>query len=133
MQQTERLKLNLIEQTDVVDPQPINENMEILEGELADLRQSFPVKHMALGVYSGNGGSQTIELEFTPAAVLVFNRSLNAQTANQAAFAVADGPAYVRTTVGLEIVANGFAVTQEAANNNGVNLSSTKFHYLALG
>ena len=95
MQQTENLKLNLIETGDPISPAPLNENAQKLEAALAaetaaraDADAALAQADAALsgrvtaleahkvvfGTYNGNGSkSQTISLGFTPKAVLVYS------------------------------------------------------------
>lgn len=95
MQQTNKYKLNLIERDDVFSPAALNENAQKVEGALeavtahadagdraeaaarAVLAQrvtALEAHKMVVGSYTGNGDSsngQTINLGFTPAAVLL--------------------------------------------------------------
>ena len=84
MQQTEVLKLNLIEGSDPVSPEPINKNMELLEGALADTLQSALAAvgsggktcRIACGSYTGTGkvGASTptsISVGFRPLLVAI--------------------------------------------------------------
>lgn len=101
MQQTETYKLNLIEKTDTFSPDALNENARKVENALsaatahtdagdraeASARASadaalaqrvtaLEAHKMVVGTYTGNGSTtdgQTINLGFTPAAVLLCN------------------------------------------------------------
>ena len=84
MQQTENLKLNLIETGDPISPAPINENAQKIEAALtseATARQTadaaldsrvtaLELHKIVLGSYSGSSAAQTIELGFTPKFVI---------------------------------------------------------------
>lgn len=131
MQQTETLKLNLIETGDPISPAPINENAEKLEaalaaldGTAADLQGRVTVleaKKMVVGTYEGTGsyglGSQTIKLGFSPLALIV-------SCYNNAGMVIRDSP-----TDQLEITATGFV----ASNSSGIdfNNDSTTYRYIA--
>lgn len=76
MQQTETYKLNLIEGSDDFSPQPLNENMEAIEGVLAALEAGQP--RIVIGSYPGTGdyGSDnptSLTFDFKPAAVFIAN------------------------------------------------------------
>ena len=88
MQQTQNLKLNLIETSDPLSPAPLNENADTLDAALAaldetaaDLTQRMIALEncrMVAGWYQGNGDNNgiTIDLGERPAAVLVFYTSI---------------------------------------------------------
>ena len=88
MQQTQNLKLNLIETSDPLSPAPLNENTSTLDAALAaldetaaDLTQRMIALEncrMVAGWYQGNGDNNgiTIDLGERPAAVLVFYTSI---------------------------------------------------------
>lgn len=95
MQQTAKYKLNLIEKSDTFSPDPLNQNTQKVENALsaatahadagdkaeaaarAALAQrvtALEAHKMVVGTYTGNGSTtdgQTINLGFTPAAVLL--------------------------------------------------------------
>lgn len=97
MQQTAKYKLNLIEKSDTFSPDPLNQNTQKVENALsaatahadagdkaeaaarAALAQrvtALEAHKMVVGTYTGNGSTtdgQTINLGFTPAAVLLCN------------------------------------------------------------
>ena len=87
MQQTDNLKLNLIEGTDPVDWQPLNENFTALEAALSSANQKVGMIQqylngsenckIAAGSYTGNGscGSDnpnTLTLPFAPKLLIIF-------------------------------------------------------------
>lgn len=88
MQQTENLKLNLIETGDPISPAPLNENAEKIEAalrtktgaaETAVLTQrvvELEKLHFACGEYTGDGvRNHFIPLGFTPSVVILYNGS----------------------------------------------------------
>lgn len=84
MQQTENLKLNLIEPTDAVDPAPINENFRAVERELsaltalaADVGSGGKNCRIAWGSYVGDWGSgashpNTLTFDFVPVLLVCY-------------------------------------------------------------
>ena len=147
MQQTENLKLNLIETGDPISPAPINENAEKIEAALTsglaaaraeaaagdaalDARvQVLELHKFVCGTYIGNtfsyGGSQIIDLGFTPAAVVV--SSISTRSAG-AGICVQGHPVSV-----VEIVANGFKVTNysDEGVSSSANAKDYKYSYIA--
>ncbi|MGN0985697.1 MAG: hypothetical protein ACI4OU_04310 [Candidatus Enterenecus sp.] len=74
MQQTETYKLNLIEGSDAFSPQPMNDNMEVIEGALEALAGGQ--LHIAAGSYTGTGtyGEDTpnsLTFDFQPKVVII--------------------------------------------------------------
>ena len=70
MQHTEKYQLNLIEPSDELSLDPLNENMTKLEAALDGCSR------VAFGTYRGNGQqSQKIDLGFTPKAVLIISET----------------------------------------------------------
>lgn len=134
MQQTETLKLNLIETGDPISPVPLNENAEKIEAALtakadaeaaADLDQRlqvFEAKKFAVGTYKATSDSDNIvTLEFTPYAVLIHycgggigftSLALTGQYGDS-----------------LEIVENGF----KTSVGSGFNIRTGYYTYIALG
>lgn len=128
MQQTENLKLNLIETGDPISPVPLNENMDKIEAaltseietrqaETADLDhrlQVFEARHFVVGSYVGTGmKTQDIALGFTPQGVLA-QPNYDSQGA---LLALNDEPGRNHYGVALEIIPNGFRVTMNAVAN----------------
>ena len=79
MQQTETYKLNLIEGSDTFSPQPLNENMEAIEGILQELTAGQV--RVAAGTYEGTGiyGYQTpctLTFDFEPKLVMVYEEDM---------------------------------------------------------
>lgn len=145
MQQTEKLKLNLIEGGDTVSPEPINENMELLEAAVtaaadmaAQVGSGGKTCRIAWGSYAGTGkygadNPNRLTFDFCP--VLVMIRAV--------------GPKYTATFVrdcsgGSNAWDSGVAV-QVTWSDNGVswysattpeyqsNASGYTWHYVALG
>ena len=146
MQQTQNLKLNLIETDDSLSPAPLNENMDKLEAaitaesetrqtETAALDQRLQVLeiHKAVtGTYQGSYGEvqQTIELGFTPAAVFIA-----CQQKTYTVLALLDSPGYTSTRAAdITIVPNGFLVGFDLKLGFGggaFNNHNTLYHYIA--
>ena len=145
MQQTETLKLNLIETGDPLSPAPLNENAEKLETALAALDgtaaaetaartaettaldarvTALELKKVVVGTYIGNASAsdpttkQSIELGFKPAAVLVVMGS-------DATMAAWEAPGKL-----LTLTETGFHVRNNT-NYTGLNLSTNPYHYVA--
>ena len=66
MQQTSKYQFNLVEGSDDFSPTPLNQNMEKVEALLADLGAEAAEKGFVIGSYTGNGGTQSIDLGFKP-------------------------------------------------------------------
>ena len=146
MQQTQNLKLNLIETDDSLSPAPLNENMDKLEAaitaesetrqtETAALDQRLQVLeiHKAVtGTYRGRYGEVqlTLELGFTPAAVFVA-----CQQKTYTVLALLDSPGYTSTRAAdITIVPNGFLVGFDLKLGFGggaFNNHNTLYHYIA--
>ena len=129
MQQTQNYKLNKPETTDPFTPAPLNENADKLEGALTALDErvtTLEAHKIAAGCFKGNGGTQTIELGFTPIAVFITHRS-----AIQYTFAVTDFPSYPEkgTAHVVTIVENGFVVRYSSV----INSSGGDNAYFAIG
>lgn len=131
MQQTETYQLNLIETSDNFSPVPLNENMDKVEAKFAaldgadealDSRVTVLEAHrIAIGTYKGNGStSQTIQLGFTPLAVLVMGENSNPE--------MATGVFPCRSTT-MTIQEGGFTVTN---NNTYMNASNRNYTYFAI-
>ena len=75
MKQTDNYQFNIIETADTFSPEKLNENTEDIDKKLAEHETriaSIEVHQMVVGSYRGNNGTQTINLGFTPAVVIVF-------------------------------------------------------------
>lgn len=155
MQQTEKYQLNLIEKDDVFSLDPLNENMEKVEGALSaatahadagdaavtaafqaadaalDQRvQVLELHKFAYGSYTGNaegyGSSQFIELGFTPVAVIVSNLNITTHVLD---VALADSPA---SSV-IQIQPGGFKAWYKVTGNSSqsASIKDYKYEYLA--
>lgn len=105
-----------MEKEDKFSPDPLNENVQRVEAELAALDDAdaaldarvtlLEAKKIVAGTYVGNGSILTVELDFTPRAVL-------AQTPNSGfcGFATAE-----QRCVEIKIVENGFQVNSGSTN-----------------
>ena len=119
MQQTQNLKLNLIETSDPLSPAPLNENTSTLDAALAaldetaaDLTQRMIALEncrMVAGWYQGNGDNNgiTIDLGERPLAVMVMGRN---SYYSYVGFVTGDSTTNSQNSVDLEIVDNGFQV-----------------------
>lgn len=82
MRQTEQYQFNLLDGTDKLSPQPLNENMEKVEEAFGQAAQALAAAvgsggynaRIAFGQYTGtgvSGGSQTFETGFRPVMLAV--------------------------------------------------------------
>ena len=131
MQQTETYKLNLIESSDPFLPDALNENTqkieEVVQEKLGEMDARVTVLEgfkFASGFYTGTGGAQTIELPFSPVAVLT-----PLATRGAPILSVKGRTAPER---GLRPVENGFIVDQYS-NDVAVNSNGGIYHYIAFG
>ena len=143
MQQTETSKLSLIEKDDAFSPDALNFNAEKLSDILAvtdfgaravrDVQQSLDqrvtaleAKKMVVGTYIGNAAQnysaifQTINLDFTPFAVIVFGL--------YAEMALPENPGY-----SVELTETGFRVHNSSNTGIHSNLSNQRYTYIAFG
>ena len=140
MQQTENLKLNLIETGDPISPAPINENAQKIEAaltsevetrqaETADLDQrvtTLELKKLVFGSYIGNGiSNHIIALGFTPIAVLIRHANF---TSNPIALLLAEQQENTRYAV---VVDNGFNV--HSGSETSFNVKGYSYNYIAFG
>lgn len=138
MQQTETLKLNLIETGDPISPVPLNENAEKIEAALTAKADAADVTdlgarvtvleghHFACGSYRGTGsannGLQTFHLGFAPAVVLAHsgnNGNSIMATDNNESF--------------IKLTEDGFQVRYIASNGVSLNTENLLYYYLAIG
>ena len=134
MQQTENLKLNLIETGDPISPIPINENAQKIEAALdaQDARLTvLEAKYIVSGTYIGDGQtSQFIDLGFTPKAVVVHHEYIAYYTA----LAVAGQSSSSGSKIALEVVENGFKAYNSPPSSSihrDMNESGQKLNYIA--
>lgn len=151
MQQTTNYKLNLIEKTDTFSPDPLNENMEKVEGALTQLGnaneaetaaraaviaeldqrlKAFEVHHVAMGRYSFNRFSAQAydaDLGFTPKVVLFFTVG---QYFECAALVDPEGSSEFASQY-AQIVPGGFHVAGNSTTNP-FNQTYRSYIYLAL-
>ena len=129
MQQTETYKLNLMEGSDTFSPQPLNENMEAIEGVLKELASD----RVIVGSYTGDGTTDRfIEVGFTPKALLLFIQfGSNSQECfiltEQFVFLICSSQIMFTTTNDCAITDNGFRVGGVAFNYSGKT-----DHYIAI-
>ena len=155
MQQTEKYQLNLIETSDAFSPAALNQNTQKVEAALAakadtaetgqqlaalaaantalDGRVTVLEAHkMVVGSYTGNGipDGQTIDLGFTPAAVLVgkSGNSLYLLTPENPAGYFAAASIYY-----LKVVVGGFwAGNSGGSIDGGWNTQNQTYYFIAL-
>ena len=120
MQQTQNLKLNLIETGDPLSPLPLNENAEKLDAALTDVsRRVIQLEgcRIIVGVYQrfSSADSQIIDLGGRPAAVLAAGHSVGSP---HMGFVVGDQVAVQGSTTvpNLRILDNGFEVSGLLSN-----------------
>lgn len=111
------------------------------EGRLEEVNENFgkldAASRVVVGSYSGNGAeSQTIELGFTPTAVLVASRHYGFMGGGTVYGGLARPELSVHSWQGsqavLEIVEDGFRVFFRSDNNIYANLSGEGYSYLAI-
>ena len=108
MQQTQNLKLNLIETSVPLSPAPLNENADTLDAALADVSQrvvSLENCRIVMGRY--DSGQKLIDLGERPLAVMVMGRN---SYYSYVGFVTGDSTTNSQNSVDLEIVDNGFQV-----------------------
>lgn len=135
MQQTKTHKFNLIEPSDTFSPNPLNENMEKVEGALAALTSAdaalrgtaadlqtrvatLEAHHIAIGSYQGTEKDWTLELGFTPLYIVIdgynFYRGIDF---------------YLGTQLNGRIVENGIFLMGGYRN---LNLTTKQYNYFAI-
>ena len=133
MQQTQNLKLNLIETDDPFSPSPLNENTEKIEAALGAVEDSLDArisileaKKVLFGTYVGQNIIQTIPLDFTPFAVFVQYPDIHG---GGSALTIGENKAYYgagRTPI-LTIVENGFKI------GTGLIADKVPYNFIAFG
>ena len=106
MQQTQNLKLNLIETSDPLSPAPLNENASTLDATLADVSQrvvSLENCRLVMGRYES--GQKIIDLGERPLAVMV--TGIGSENVRMG-FVTGDNTTISQNSVDLQIVENGF-------------------------
>ena len=106
MQQTQNLKLNLIETSDPLSPAPLNENASTLDAALADISQrvvSLENCRLVMGRYES--GQKIIDLGERPLAVMV--TGIGSENVRMG-FVTGDNTTISQNSVDLQIVENGF-------------------------
>ncbi len=116
MQQTQNLKLNLIETSDPLSPAPLNENTSTLDAALADVSQrvvSLENCRLVMGRYES--GQKIIDLGERPLAVIVMGRGSNY---SYTGLVTGDSTVISQNSVDLVIVDNGFQVGGHLYSSN---------------
>ena len=158
MQQTTKYKLNLIEKSDTFSPDPLNQNTQKVENALsaatahtdagdraeASARASadaalaqrvtaLEAHHIYVGTYTGNGSTtdgQTINLGFTPAAVLLCNyNTQNFHMLTEENYVAGSSPGTIFYYT--RIVEGGFW-TKTGSPYGIWNEKNAKYHFIAL-
>lgn len=154
MQETEILKLHLIEGSDAVDPTPINQNMEALETETQAIRTALGAAidgltaagalcHFAQGSYTGTGkyGSSspnTLTFRFPPKLLFLFPSSAvteanyNFDTVYGVGLAEAGRLFSIGSACTFSVSGNTASWYHEGGNGYQFNLPA-KYYYIALG
>ena len=142
MQQTEKLKLNLIDRDDPFTPDQLNENTkemekvlveqrEMLAEELADMGKTLMGGLASKGTctayegsYKGDGiTGRTIELGFAPKLLLMFASGLNLVSHNWS-YRMSGSNLY---DSGIRLTATGFRITNSTQNQEGLTFSYVAF------
>lgn len=148
MQQTTKYKLDLIEKTDAFSPEALNENAQkvetalaalddadaLLDGRATDLESrvtALEVKKIVMGSYTGNGKVVSVDLGFTPAAVLVCGSHFS--LANPVAVALADRTAYVDEKRPELIIVEGGFRAGEMSYTGYLCANGKPYCYIAFG
>ena len=110
-----------------------NEDLAKIDNALKEVEDSIPEKLIAVGSYTGNNGTQTINVGFTPKAVFVHNRRVDVTDGFLSAMAVTNSAASEQSnnTTLLTITTNGFKVIQ--GTSASLNSSYYTYNYIALG
>ena len=128
-----------MEKKDAFSPDPLNENMEKVEGALggeaaaraaadAALDQRlkvFEARHVAIGTYTPAQTALDIDLGFAPHAVLILSVSEQIYNAMLVPGSIARHDA--------ALTARGFKISAGQSESTILNRSGVKFAYLALG
>ena len=163
MQQTETYKLNLIESTDTFSPAPLNENMQAIEGVLAEQAASLKGQaetlnklaaaalKIAMGTYTGTGtygsdSKNSLAFGFQPKLVLVmggaqsclflrgFGSGLGHSCVNGDADRLVQTAAWNGNTLTWYIhEAIGDSGSYQQWATHQLNEVNTTYHYLAIG
>lgn len=140
MEKTENFNLNRWEPADEIRVEDFNDNSDKIDEALAKLTAGMP--KIVCGTYTGNGAaSQTIELGFTPKAVLVVTTYGQMQSSPyyNGGLAVTDNPVKMGSTGHkvVEIIENGFNVYHNTTVSSSqyvfANANTLLYHYLAVG
>ena len=135
-------KLNGYTKDQIVSEAKTNVNATQLEGHPASYFATTASVAAAggyvVGTYTGTAtknkpGTQTIQLEFTPSAVIVIKN--DGETANGTrtcgGLALKDHPTTNGGSNSIEIVANGFVVSSYNGNYDATNEYSSQYYYIA--
>ena len=135
-------KLNGYTKDQIVAEAKTNVNATQLEGHPASYFATTASVAAAggyvVGTYTGTAttnqpGTQTIQLEFTPSAVIVIKH--DGETANGTrtcgGLALKDHPTSGGGSDSIKIVENGFVVSSYKGNSDGTNDYSSRYYYIA--
>lgn len=124
MQQTEKLKLNLVEDTDKFSQEPLNENMKLLDENVGRLEAEVAKKGTCTAVadtFEGDGSmSRDIELGFAPVFAIMYGDYAGTAlgfAAQNWGFMFRSGMFY--SGAGFKLTENGFHLTGGGFNKQG--------------
>ena len=147
MQKTNRLKLNLMEDSDHVSPEPINENAQLLEAEADAIRADLAtlatevgdggqVCRIISGTYTGTGtygegNKNTLTFAFVPMVVRVFPP----EGSYAAATMLRNGNTALHGNYTFPIEWGEHSVSWYSKNSaaDQLNYSGKTYHYIAFG
>lgn len=147
MQHTNQYQFNLIENTDTFSPDPLNENAEKMEEELAELSKSIEeaaagCAKIAIGSYSGTdtyGKSKPMKLTFgfTPQVVLVLRSTAALHSTYGASLMLIrpNATGCVDTNYSVTVTWGEDSVSWYSTDNQvyQMNTSGWTYYYVAIG
>ena len=138
---SEHLQLHLWEPGDSVLRTEFNENWEKLDASAAQAQADLTaglaevtnsLRKVAVGTYTGNGGTMTVKLGFKPIAVFVCNQRVDVYDGYLCGLALSGQPAFEQynSTKLLILTSTGFQAIH--GTNASMNASSYKYNYIAV-
>ncbi len=127
MHQTTKYALNLIDPSDDLSPDPLNENMNKIETELDGCSR------LVFGTYKGDGErTQKIDLGFTPKALMIVDDTGTMGNANRIYGGLVFSDTVLRSDIPpATIEENGFTVYQGGNSWQCTNESNRGYYYIA--
>lgn len=136
MQQTEKYQFNLIEGSDPFSPEPLNQNMEKVEGALTARARVLTGSYTGAGQY---GADHPNVLEFPdaerPPSVIFVNEangSASAVLVRGAAYSICYWDTYNRYVIRLTWTDKGVRWYSADSSNRQFNSGSTAYSYVAI-